>query len=229
MSFRLRPNLKQYGSKTRSQNDEDGIIRAIFEDIPPRSRFFVEFGIGPNWLDKEYVNGLEGNCVLLREQGWNGVLMDGGTHPPQFRVEKEFITALNINSTLRKYGTPENVDVVSIDVDGQDFWIWMALDFRATLIIIEMNPNFLSLNDSVTTVWDPNFRWDVTKYYGASLGALVKLGREKGYKLVYANGTNAFFVRADMLANPEDFPDESFVVFADQFNWDHMRRFWVSV
>jgi hypothetical protein len=229
MKHRLRSPLKNYGSKTHSQNDEDGIIRAIFEDIPPRSRFFVEFGIGPNWLDKEYVNGLEGNCVLLREQGWRGVLMDGGTHPERFNVNKEFITPLNINSMLRKHGTPEDVDIVSIDVDGQDLWIWMALDYRPTLVIIEMNPNFLSLNDSVTVVWDPNFRWDVTKYYGASLGVLVKMGREKDYKLVYANGTNAFFVRNDMLANPEDFPDESFVVFADQFNWDHMRRYWVSI
>jgi hypothetical protein len=229
MKHRLRAPLKQFGSKINSQNDEDGIISAIFNDIPPRAKFFVEFGIGPNWLDKTYANGLEGNCVLLRHQGWGGVFMDGGVHPVECRIEKEFITALNINTLLRKYNTPEDVDIVSIDVDGQDFWIWMALDFRPTLLIIEMNPNFLSLNDSITVAWDPNFRWDVTKYYGASLGALVKLGYEKGYKLVYANGTNAFFIRSDMLSNPEDFPDESFVVFADQFNWDHMRRYWVSI
>jgi hypothetical protein len=229
MKHRLRHPLKQFGSKTRAQNDEDGIIAAIFEDIPPLSKSFVEFGIGPNWLDKEYVGGLEGNCVLLREQGWTGLLMDGGTHPPKYRVEKEFITPLNVNSLFRKYNVPDDVDLVSIDVDGQDYWIWMALVYRPTLLIVEMNPNFHNLRDALTVVFDPTFRWDGTKYYGASLGALVNLGREKGYKLVYSNGVNAFFIRSDRLANPEDFVDETLLVFADQHLYDHFRRPWVSV
>ena len=89
MSFKLRSPLKQFGQKTNSQNDEDGIIGAIFEDIPPESRYFVEFGIGPNWLDKTYERGLEGNCVLLREQGWNGIFMDGGRHPKQYGINNE--------------------------------------------------------------------------------------------------------------------------------------------
>ena len=179
MPFKLRSPLKPFAKKVHSQNDEDGIIEAIFEDIPARSRYFVEFGIGPNWLDTNYSHGLEGNCVLLRNKGWKGILMDGGVHPAEYEVHQEFITALNINSLLRKYQVPEDVDIISIDVDGQDFWIWLALDYRPSLIIIEQNPNFTSLQDSCTVGFDPNFRWDVTKYFGASLGALIKLGAEK--------------------------------------------------
>lgn len=229
MTYTLRPNLKDFGDRTHSQNDEDGIITAIFQDITPRSKFFVEFGIGPNWLDKTYEHGLEGNCVLLREQGWKGLFMDGGQHPEHYDIKREYITALNINGLLRKYDTPENVDIVSIDIDGQDLWVWMALDFRPTLIISEYNPNFLTKNEALTVVFDPHFRWDGTKYYGASLGGLIKLARDKGYKLVYANGCNAFFVRNDMLANAEDFSDEALLVFHDQHVYDHFRRPWISI
>jgi hypothetical protein len=229
MSFTLRAPLKNYGAKIHSQNDEDGIISSIFEDIEPRSKFFVEFGIGPNWLDKTYQHGLEGNCVLLRERGWDGLFMDGGTHPEIYDVKNEYITAHNVNGLFRKYEVPENIDIVSIDVDGQDYWIWMALDYRPTLVIIELNPNFLTLNECVTVPFVKDFRWDGTKYYGASLGALVKLGKDKGYKLVYANGTNAFFVRNDMLANPDQFIGEDLLIFVDQHHYDPLHRPWVIV
>ena len=229
MSFILRPSLKNCGGKVCSQIDEDGIVQAIFQDIQPRSHYFVEFGIGPNWQDPTYSHGLEGNCVLLRDQGWSGLFMDAGLHPEEYGIRCEFVTALNINGLLRKYSVPKSVDIVSIDVDGQDFWIWLALDYRPSLIIIEMNPNFRTLNESVTVVFDPNFRWDGTRYQGASLGALVKLGRDKGYKLVYTNGINAFFVRADLLANPGDFNDEDLVVNFDHLAPDNLERPWTVV
>jgi len=228
MPYRLR-SLKSCGAKTHSQNDEDGIIEAIFTDVPPQSKYFVEFGIGPNWQDPTYSNGIEGNCVLLRKNGWRGLFMDGGTHPPQYDIKREFISALNINSLLRKYSVPENVDVISIDVDSQDFWIWMACYFRPTLYILEYNANFMQIYQSKTIEFDPSYRWDGTKYYGASLGAMVKLGADKGYKLVHANGVNAFFVRADMLANAEDFKDEDLIVSVDQHRVDYLQRRWVEI
>lgn len=229
MAFRLRSPLEPNASKTHSQNEEDGIIEAIFSDIPPRSRHFVEFGIGPNWQDPEYTRGIEGNCVLLRNKGWRGLFMDGGSHPEQYGIQCEHITALNINALLRKYAVPEAVDIISIDVDSQDFWIWMACYYRPTLYILEYNANFPMLHQSMSIVFDQTHRWDGTKYYGASLGAMVKLGTDKGYKLVHANGVNAFFVRSDMLANPEDFRDEDLLVFVDQHMADHFRREWINI
>lgn len=229
MAYKLRSPLKPYGRKDTSQNDEDGIIEAVFSDVAPNSRYFVEFGVGPNWLDPTYSAGLEGNCVALQKEGWSGLFMDGGRHPDQYGIKQEFITPLNVNGLFRKHGVPSNVDIVSIDVDGQDFWLWMACTYRPILFIIEMNPNFLKLDQALTVPFDPNFRWDGTKFYGASLGALVKLGYEKGYKLVYANGVNAFFLRSDLLANPEDFPDSALNIFVDQHAYDHFRRPWVTI
>ena len=155
--------------------------------------------------------------------------MDGGVHPHIYNIKHEFVTAININMLLRKYDVPNDVDVISIDVDGQDLWIWMALDFQPTIIIIEQNPNFLTLNEALTVPFDPRFQWDGTKYYGASLGALVKIGTNKGYKLVYSNGVNAFFLRSDLLGNPEEFKDDELLIFVDQHRVDSLRRQWVTI
>ncbi len=230
MPFHLAPNLKDFGAKYASQHDEDGVIEAIFNHIPPRSKYFVEFGIGPNWQDREYAHGLEGNCVRLRDQlGWSGLLMDGGVHPAQFDVKQEFIKPTQINSLFRKYGVPESLDVVSIDIDGQDFWIMMALDYRPTLFVVEYNPNFYWIHQQFTVPFNEKFRWDFTKYYGTSLGALIKLARDKGYKLVYANGVNAFFVMESLLANPNDFDDAKLNAVLDQHLVDNWQRRWEDV
>jgi hypothetical protein len=229
MTYHLTPNLKVFGQKYTSQTDEDGIIEQIFKCIPPRSRYFVEFGVGPNWLDKEYKGGLEANCVRLLDMGWRGLLMDGGDHPAQYNVKKEFIRATEINGLFRKHGVPSDVDVVSIDIDGQDFWVLMALDYRPILFIVEYNPNFMQLHQKLTVPFDENFRWDVTKYYGASLGAIIKIAEDKGYKLVYANGVNAFFVDRSLLANPDEFENGQLNVVVDQFNADHLRRRWETL
>jgi hypothetical protein len=229
MSYHLRPNLINFGGKTHSQNNEDGIIAAIFEDIKPQSRYFVEFGIGPNYLDPDYVNGLEGNCVLLQKQGWNGLFMDGGVHPAEYGISQEIITSMNFNSLLRKYNVPTDVDVISIDVDSQDFYIWMSCYYRPSMFILEVNPNFTTIDQARTVAYDLNQRWDLTKYYGASLGAMVKLGRDKGYKLVCNNGCNAFFVRDDLISNPQDFDERAMNVFVDQHSPDPWRRLWVDV
>jgi hypothetical protein len=225
----LQAPLTQFGKKLHSQNDEDGIIERIFSDFPAVTQHFVEIGIGPHWLDKNYENGIEGNCVLLKERGWSGLFLDAGAHPSQFGIKQEFVTPTNVNGLLRKYGVPDAVDLVSIDVDGQDLWIWLALDYRPTLIIVEYNPNFTSLDTSVTVPLDPTFKWDGTKYYGASLGALNKVAKDKGYKLVYANGVNAFFIRLDRLNNPNDFQDEELFVFLDQHHHDHFHRPWLTI
>ncbi len=229
MTHQLRTDLRPLGSKTYSQNDEDGIIAAIFEDIPPASRYFVEFGVGPAAGDPSYSHGLEGNCVLLRQQGWRGLMMDGGDHPPELEVKREFVSPMNVNTLFRKHGVPESVDIISIDVDGQDFWIWMACQYRPTLFILEYNRNFISPLEAFTVDFNPQHVWDGTRYYGASLGAFMKLGADKGYTLVCENGVNAFFVRTDRISNAADFMHIGFVEAAEQHPTDKRNRTWVAI
>ena len=134
-------------------------------------------------------------------------MLDGNSYPEHLNVQQEFITAENINEVLTKYQAPSDLDLFSLDVDGNDYWIWKALEYRPRVVIIEYNPNMLA-HESKTIKYDSFFSWGkngCTKYYGASLLALKKLGDEKDYTLVYANGVNAFFVESDLVPNKYDF------------------------
>ena len=199
----IEPNLMAFEKKVHSQFAEDGVIEKVAADLGVVKGTFFEFGIGPPW-QRPAEEGLEGNFVLLRERGWTGVFLDGNAYPPQCGVRRELVTPLNVNALYRKHALPEDLDFLSIDVDGQEFWIWMALQYRPKVAILEYNGS-LGPDVSLTIQFDVGHVWDGTRYHGASLRALDKLARSKGYALVYANGVNAMFVRGDCVSNPEDF------------------------
>src|SRR5437868_8556770 len=222
------PHLAAYGSKTHSQNNEDGIISYLISEVPLTSNFFVEFGVGPPASSTIDRSGLECNCRLLLENGWRGLMMDGGTYPPQYNVQREIITALNINVLLAKYRVPTDFDLISIDIDGQDFWVWLGLMAAPKIVVIEYNGNIPS-HESRVIPFDVDYRWDCTKWSGASLLALTRLGLGKGYILVYANGVNAFFVRQDLLDNATDFKYENIYVGGNWHDPDPYDRPWVTI
>jgi hypothetical protein len=173
-----------------SQNGEDGIIEAIFAMIGTTNRYFVEFGVE---------DGLESNTrYLWKHCGWTGLLMDGCHEDLTRNLHQEFITAENIEDLFRKYNVPEHFDLLSIDIDGNDYWVWKAIThYRPRVVIVEYNAH-IPPEESKAIPYNPNFRWDKTDYYGASLGALRSLGEAKGYLLVGTDrcGVNAFFVDA---------------------------------
>ena len=183
-------NFGSCEKKVWSQNGEDGVIAAIFALICTTSKFYVEFGASG-----------ENNTALLREQGWNGVWMDQGDCPP---AHKEFITAENINDLLAKYQVPVEFDILSIDIDGNDYWVWKAIKHRPRVVVIEFN-GYLDPAVPLTIKYNPNHQWNHDSYFGASVAALQKLGKEKGYKLAYVdfNLVNLFFIREDI--TNEDF------------------------
>lgn len=187
-------DLTAYERRVFSQNGEDGIIDAIFRKIGPTNRYFVEFGVQ---------DGSECNTRLLAERhGWRGLLMDGGHENSDRSLRREFITAENINDLFARYAVPAEFDLLSIDIDGNDYWVWRALDtrFRPRVVIIEYNA--AEGPERVSTIeYAPAFRWGGTDYMGASLGALVAVSRDRGYTLVACDsrGVNAFFVRNDLV------------------------------
>jgi hypothetical protein len=186
-------NVNQFEASIYSQNGEDGILWAIFNKIGTTNKFCVEFGVQ---------DGRECNTRLLREKrGWTGLLMDpSDQNPPS--IKKEFITTENINELFRKYSVPEHFDLLSIDIDGNDYWIWKALapNYSPRVVVIEYNSK-ISPSLSKTIRYEPYFQWDLTDYYGASLLALTNLAQLKGYALAGCDrrGVNAFFVRNDLL------------------------------
>lgn len=198
-------NINDFERKVYSQHGEDGIIEIIFWQIGTTNKFFVEIGVGSVWSEGRFLDltkyGLESNTRLLKKSGWQGIMIDANEYPLNFGVKKEFITAENINEIFLKYNVPNEFDLLSIDIDGNDYWVWKALDkYYPRVVIIEYNASYLP-PQSVVIPYDPDFKWDKTSYFGASLCALIKLAREKGYTLVGCEntGVNAFFIRDDLV------------------------------
>lgn len=190
-----------------SQNGEDGIIQEIFKRIGTTNKYFIEFGSQ---------NGLECNTLLLLIQGWSGCWMDGSATNINFiknkfnflidnkLIAKEaFITAENIESLLSSIGVPKEPDVLSIDIDGNDYWVWKAINkYSPRLVVIEYNSIFRPPIEFITK-YEAQKKYEINSHFGASLKSLEKLGQKKGYKLVACNftGANAFFVREDLVSN----------------------------
>ena len=186
-------DLESREKKIHSQNGEDGVIEALFECIGETNRYFVEFGVG---------DATECNTAALLERGWQGLMMDRSGHckNPLATVRREFVIAETINALFRKYDVPDQFDLLSIDIDGNDFWVWREITVRPRVLVIEYNANFPP-HECRTIVYEPGFGFTATDYFGASLLAMQKLGQRKGYTLVYCDrdGVNAFFVANEAL------------------------------
>jgi len=197
--------LERHGFKVYSQFDEDGIIQEIFRRIGTTDRRFVEFGVE---------NGLENNTLKLLLEGWRGLWIEGSEgwvtairerfadvlSTGRLALRPAFITAENISELVAPWVTGE-IDLLSIDIDGNDFHIWEALHaISPRVTVIEYNAKFPPPM-SIVQEYRPDNIWKGTDYMGASLEALVRLGGRLGYSLVGTNfvGLNAFFVRNDLL------------------------------
>jgi len=183
-------DINHYEKKIWSQNNEDGIIEYIFSVIGTTNKYFVEFGVQ---------TGDECNTrYLLEKKDWRGLMMDGGDNKKP-HIKQEFITAENIEVLFKKYNVPKSFDLLSIDIDGNDYYVWKAItNYNPRVVVIEYNSSCNPMESQVIK-YDPDFKWDGTNYFGASLLALKKLGETKGFSLLGCdtNGSNAFFIRDD--------------------------------
>jgi len=178
--------------KEYAQNREDGIINAIFGMIGTTTKYFVEFGTE---------DGIECNTrYLSKHRGWKGLLMDGGNENPTLNLQKEFITAENIEELFQRHNVPKEFDLLSIDIDGNDYWVWKAIEHYSPRVVIMEYNACLPWKDSKTIPYIADFIWDKTAYYGATLQALTILGKQKGYTLIATDsyGVNAFFVQDNL-------------------------------
>jgi hypothetical protein len=203
--------LTRYEYGCFSQNGEDGVLAELLGRVGTTNSWFVEFGIQ---------SGVEGNCVLLADVlGWSGLFMESHDDAfnelhrkyaanPGVRTEHAHVGPDNLEQLFAHAGVPSEPDVLSIDVDGNDYWIWQALrSYSPRIVVIEYNAQW-PLEARWVQPYDPQRAWQGTDNYGASLGALRSLGEQKGYRLVHTEltGNNAFFVRRDIDAVMPD-PD----------------------
>lgn len=209
LTYKNELRSKEY--RVHSQNGEDGLMLYVFSQIGVTNRKFIEFGIG---------DGTE--CIaanLLLNFGWSGLMIEGSssyanhatnyynTHPKmqgEVKILNKFITKDNINSLFKEGGIEGEIDLLSIDIDGNDYWVWKAIEaVSPRVIIVEYNATF-GKEKAITVEYDPSFmridKHSSGYYYGLSLKAAENLGKEKGYVLVGCDseGVNAIFVRNDI-------------------------------
>jgi hypothetical protein len=201
--------LLKFGYRVYSQADEDGILHEIFRRIGEGHRTFIELGTGA---------GLENNTLFLLTQGWSGVWIEGSARKvasakkslatfvaqQQLRIAQHFITAASIDKTIATLHPQSELDLLSIDLDGNDYYILEAIrSVSPRVIVAEYNAKFPA---DIFWVMQYNeaHHWDSSDYFGASLKALADLLAARGYALVGCSvlGTNAFFVRKDLVADP---------------------------
>lgn len=200
-------NLAEF--RVFSQWGEDGIIQHLLGHVPIERPIFVEFGVE---------NYVESNTrFLLTNNHWSGLVIDGGAENIEYirrdpiywasnlKAEHSFITKDNINDLLSRNGISGDIGLLSVDIDGNDYWVWQAIDtISPRIVICEYNSQF-GPTAEVTTPYAPDFVRDQAHfskiYYGASISALCSLATRKGYSLAAANsaGNNVFFVRNDLL------------------------------
>ncbi|MCB1068342.1 MAG: hypothetical protein KDK56_09160 [Simkania sp.] len=205
-------NLVQYEKKIFSQAGEDGVIEQIFNMIGISTKYYVEFGA----IDGHAYS----NTKYLREfKGWTGLLMDCDYEDLSINLHKHFITAENINELFELHNVPYDLDLLSIDIDGIDFYVWHALDekYRPRLVVIEYNPNFPPPLDYVIP-YNPAHQWDHTRYFGASISALYKLGLQKKYTLVYGRGGNLYFISDELVTASFQNANDIFKLYQNGFH-----------
>lgn len=178
----------------RSQNSEDLMLAGILSLLPPMRRYCVEIGVGYSGTDMEY------NCWRLLEEGWDGLLIDAEPFPHP-KAKQAFVTAENFAAILESSNVPHDLGILSLDVDGNDYWLWKHLDpqFVPSIVVMEYNVQIPAMEPLVTP-YSPDFRWDGTRYFGASATAILELGRIKGYRCVASTArVNLFFVREELV------------------------------
>ncbi len=197
--------LLRYGAKAYSQNDEDGILAEIFRRIGTTGKTFVEIGAGV---------GLENNTLALLVQGWHGLWFESDkakaeraranlaayVASDQLRIENVLVTRANVDGLLHKRAPSPEPDLLSIDVDGNDYHLWQVVQsISPRVVVMEYNASWFPPM-SLAVAYQERFEWKANTYFGSSLKALELLAERKGYHLVSCcfAGVNAFFVRGDL-------------------------------
>ncbi len=202
------PPLSTTGYRVFSQFDEDGMLFFLFAVLGAKTKTFVDIGSG---------DGINSNCANLAINfGWHGLFIDGNPeniargsriyeshldtwlYPPKFICA--VVTRENINELIRAAGFEGEVDLLSVDIDGNDYWVWEALEcIRPRVVIIETHVEFG--HKSIVVPYDANYTYPGVHpdYHGASPVAMVKLAHALGYRLVGANrfGFNTIYVQED--------------------------------
>ena len=193
-------DLDAYERKGFSQFGEEGVLEKIFEVIPPTARYAVEFGAH---------NGVNNSNTrnLIAAKGWGSLQIEGDPrrarglkklyrNNPKVTAMEAWVFPGNIEILIEAAGVPKDLDLLVIDIDSNDYYVWKAIhNFRPKVVMIESNNVFPPPELAVIDFHPMNY-WDQTSYSGASMQSMYELGKRKGYELVHVMnwGPNIIFV-----------------------------------
>jgi hypothetical protein len=214
--------LNEFSKDVYSQTGEDGVIAKALEILPSRNRWCVEFGA---WDGKHLSNTYN----LVESENYNVVLVEGNKvkyeslrNEYPYRERATFVGQFvgweendNLDTILEKTPTPLDFDLLSIDVDGNDYHIWKAVQkYRPKLVLIEFNPTSSNRFDHIQPA-DPNCN------QSNSPAPLVRLGKSKGYELISVIGPNLLFVDRQYY-EAFHIPDNSLEILRDEDEVTHL-------
>ena len=206
--FKKIKDLSDIEFQVYSQWGEDGIIDWLINKYPEIPKIFLEIGT------QDYK---ESNTrFLLINKNWNGFIIEADKAAVEdiksqriywkhnLRAINEFITKDNINNVIKKFNIPKKIGLLSLDIDGVDYWVLKKLSaLDPSIIVCEYNSLF-GQKKSVTVPYKSNFirskEHYSNLYYGASINAFIDLMKKKNYFLIGTNsaGNNAFFVKKNI-------------------------------
>jgi opacity protein-like surface antigen len=205
------PQIRDVGFRVFSQFDEDGILLFLLAVVGRGPGIFVDIGAGDGVTASNCANlalnlGFHGAMVdasaekVRRAEQFYARHPDTSQYPP--RCRSAMVTRGNVNSLILELGVKGEIDVLSIDIDGNDYWVWKAIEcIQPRIVVVEVHVEFG--DRSIVVPYDDNFTWQSagSPYYaGASAAAMTKLAADLGYRLVGANryGFNAFYLRNNL-------------------------------
>jgi len=215
-------SLKEAEFKVFSQWGEDGIIQYLLQKCNIQPSTFIEFGVE---------NYLEANTrFLIKFNNWKGLIIDGSPfHIDYVKSDSiswrhdltsvaAFITKENVNDLFIKAGFKGEIGILSIDIDGNDYWVWEAISVVEPKMVIAEYNSYFGKDRAISTPYDPEFYRTSAHYsnlyFGASLPALCHLAEKKGFAFVGCTtaGNNAFFIKKDHLNGLKELTiDEGYV------------------
>lgn len=202
-------DIKSYEFKVFSQWGEDGIIQRLTKVVDIKNKTFIEFGVE---------DFFESNCrFLMSKDNWKGFVIDGSSKnisrlknshfywKHQLEAACAHVTRDNINELLERSGFDYDLGILSIDIDGMDYFVFEGISsYKPRILVCEFNPVF-GATRKITVPYKSDFNrtraHHSNLYWGASLAAITSLAKDRGYSLVGTNsaGQNAFFVRQDLV------------------------------